>query len=234
MVMAHLGLTPQSSGQLGGHKAQGRTADAAAMVLEDSLAVEEAGAQFLLLEAVPPEVGNVVAKALTIPVYSIGAGPHCDGQLLIVSDAIGQFQAFKPKFVKRYCNVAEMVTNSLREYAAEVRSESSPWTNTAITCSPARRKSSAPRLNSQRCWVTLARLRLQANRKLRLTIRRRLHPVAPAKAGVQIVMHASAIYVYAAWRWSRLIKRLHIDVWFNVRIRRLFDFPGPGYRLSPA
>ena len=115
-VCGHIGLTPQSSGQLGGHKAQGRTAELAKLVVEDALAVQDAGATLLLVEAVPPEVTRYIHTQLDIPVYSIGAGPHCDGQLLIVSDLIGQFQAFTPKFVKKYCNVAEMVTNAMREY----------------------------------------------------------------------------------------------------------------------
>ena len=121
VVMGHIGLTPQSSGQLGGHKAQGRTAEAAKLVVEDGLAVQEAGAQMILLEAIPPEVGGYITKKLTIPVLSIGAGMHCDGQILIVSDMIGQFQAFTPKFVKKYCNVAEVVTQAMREYCKEVR-----------------------------------------------------------------------------------------------------------------
>lgn len=120
-VMGHIGLTPQSSGQLGGHKVQGRTAETAKLVVEDALAVQEAGAQMILLEAIPPEVGDYITKTLTIPVLSIGAGPQCDGQLLIVSDMIGQFQAFTPKFVKKYSNVAEVVTNAMREYAEDVR-----------------------------------------------------------------------------------------------------------------
>ena len=121
VVMGHLGLTPQSSGQLGGHKAQGRTADTARLVVEDSLAVQEAGAHMLLLEAVPPELGSYITDNLSIPVLSIGAGPHCDGQLLIVSDMIGQFQAFTPKFVKKYADVAQVVINAMREYCEEVR-----------------------------------------------------------------------------------------------------------------
>lgn len=121
VVMGHIGLTPQSSGQLGGHKAQGRTAEAAKLVVEDALAVQEAGAQMILLEAIPPEVGGYITKKLSIPVLSIGAGMHCDGQLLIVSDMIGQFQAFTPKFVKKYCNVAEVVTQAMGEYGEEVR-----------------------------------------------------------------------------------------------------------------
>jgi 3-methyl-2-oxobutanoate hydroxymethyltransferase len=121
VVMGHLGLTPQSSGQLGGHKAQGRTAEGAKLVVDDALAVEEAGAQMLLLEAVPPEVGAFIAKKLRIPVLSIGAGPDCDGQLLIVSDMIGQFQAFTPKFVKKYCSIADIIIKAMKDYVAEVR-----------------------------------------------------------------------------------------------------------------
>ena len=125
-VVGHIGLTPQSSGQLGGHKAQGRTAEAARLVVEDAVAVRDAGAKMLLVEAVPPEVTRYITKILDIPVYSIGAGPDCDGQLLIISDLIGQFQAFTPKFVKKYCNVAELVTNAIREYCDEVRSGEFP------------------------------------------------------------------------------------------------------------
>jgi 3-methyl-2-oxobutanoate hydroxymethyltransferase len=121
VVMGHIGLTPQSSGQLGGHKAQGRTLEAARLVVEDALAVQGAGAHMILLEAIPPEVGVYIAKTLTIPVLSIGAGPGCDGQLLIVSDLIGQFQAFTPKFVKRYCDVAGVVTDAMKRYADDVR-----------------------------------------------------------------------------------------------------------------
>ena len=120
-VIGHIGLTPQSSGQLGGHKAQGRTAETAKLVVEDALAVEAAGAKMLLVEGVPPEVMKYIWETLEIPVLSIGAGPHCDGQLLIVSDLIGQFQAFTPKFVKKYCNVAEVITNAMKEYVAEVK-----------------------------------------------------------------------------------------------------------------
>lgn len=125
-VCGHIGLTPQSSGILGGHKAQGRTANEANLVVEDALAVQEAGAKMILVEAVPPEVQRYIAKTLSIPVYSIGAGPYCDGQLLIVSDLIGQFQAFTPKFVKKYANVAEVITNAMEEYCEEVRAGQFP------------------------------------------------------------------------------------------------------------
>jgi len=126
VVMGHIGLTPQSSGQLGGHKAQGRTLASARTVVQDALAVQEAGAHMLLLEAIPPEVGAYITRALSIPVLAIGAGAECDGQLLIVSDVIGQFQTFIPKFVKKYCDVAGTVTTAMREYVADVKAGTFP------------------------------------------------------------------------------------------------------------
>lgn len=126
VVCGHIGLTPQSSGQLGGHKAQGRTVESAHLLIDDALAIEEAGAQLLLLEAVPPEVAGFITKKLTIPVLSIGAGQYCDGQLLIVSDLIGQFQAFTPKFVKKYANVAQVVTDAMRAYVKDVKGKAFP------------------------------------------------------------------------------------------------------------
>lgn len=126
VVVGHIGLTPQSSGLLGGHKAQGRTAEAAKLVVEDAIAVQEAGAKLILVEAVPPEVTAYITKTLTIPVLSIGAGAPCDGQLLIVSDLIGQFQAFTPKFVKKYANVAEIITKAMAEYVADVKNGAFP------------------------------------------------------------------------------------------------------------
>lgn len=126
LVCGHIGLTPQSSGVLGGHKAQGRTADAAKLVVEDALAVQNAGAQMILVEAVPPEVTHYIHKILSIPVLSIGAGLQCDGQLLIVSDLIGQFQAFTPKFVKKYCNVAEVIIKAMSDYCEDVRAGKFP------------------------------------------------------------------------------------------------------------
>ena len=126
VVVGHIGLTPQSSGQLGGHKAQGRTAEAAELVVADALAVQAAGAKLLLVEAVPPEVTRYIWETLDIPVLSIGAGPHCDGQLLIVSDLIGQFQAFTPKFVKKYCNVAEVITEAMKAFVVYVKATAFP------------------------------------------------------------------------------------------------------------
>jgi 3-methyl-2-oxobutanoate hydroxymethyltransferase len=125
-IMGHIGLTPQSSSQLGGHKAQGLTAEAARLVIEDALAVQDAGAQMILLEAIPPEVGAVITERLEIPVFSIGAGVHCDGQLVIVSDLIGEFVAFTPRFVKKYADVAGVVTDAMKAYCTEVRDGTFP------------------------------------------------------------------------------------------------------------
>ena len=121
VVIGHIGLTPQSSAQLGGFKAQGNTAEAAMVLLEDSKAIEEAGASMLLVEAVPSETGKIITEALSIPVLGIGAGPYCNGQLLIVSDMLGIFETFAPKFVKKYANVAEQMRQAFQEYAQEVR-----------------------------------------------------------------------------------------------------------------
>ncbi|MDR1740800.1 MAG: 3-methyl-2-oxobutanoate hydroxymethyltransferase [Synergistaceae bacterium] len=121
LVCGHIGLTPQSSGPMGGFKAQGLTPDSATHVIEDALAVQDAGAYAVLLEAVPPELTEFLHKRLTIPVYSIGAGAPCDGQLIICGDMLGQFQAFTPKFVKKYANVAEVVTNAFKEYVDDVK-----------------------------------------------------------------------------------------------------------------
>ncbi len=126
LVCGHIGLTPQSSGPLGGFKAQGLDPESARFVIEDALAVERAGAYALLVEAVPPELTQFLAKKLSIPVYSIGGGGPCDGQLLICGDMVGLFQAFTPKFVKVYANVAETITNAFKEYADDVRTGKFP------------------------------------------------------------------------------------------------------------
>lgn len=126
LVMGHIGLTPQSSGALGGFKAQGRDPESARELILDARAVEEAGAFAILLEAVPPELTAFITKDLSIPVYGIGAGAPCDGQVLICGDMLGMFQAFTPKFVKKYANVAEIETNAFKEYISDVKSGKFP------------------------------------------------------------------------------------------------------------
>merc|ERR1712139_416294 len=110
-VFGHIGMTPQSSG-IQGVLAQGRDVPSARAVIEDAYAVQDAGAHFLLMEAVPPELGQYVASQLDIPVYGIGGGWALDGQLLIIADLVGEFQAFTPKFVRKYTNVAEAQTQA--------------------------------------------------------------------------------------------------------------------------
>jgi 3-methyl-2-oxobutanoate hydroxymethyltransferase len=125
LVMGHIGLTPQSSGQLGGFKAQGRDVKNAREVIKDALAVEAAGAFSLLVEAVPPEVTAFIAQKLSIPVYSIGAGP-CDGQLLISGDMLGQFKIFTPKFVKQYADIASVTVDAFKAYIDDVKKGAFP------------------------------------------------------------------------------------------------------------
>ena len=126
VVCGHIGLTPQSSGQIGGFKAQGRTAESAYELIQDARSVQEAGAAFLLLEAVPPEVGKFISEDLKIPVYGIGAGPYVDGQLLIVSDMLGVFEAFTAKFVKKYANLAEEIMKAMEAYVRDVKESKFP------------------------------------------------------------------------------------------------------------
>jgi len=121
VVIGHVGLTPQSTAALGGFKAQGNTAETAMVVLEDAKAVQEAGAAMVLVEAVPPETGKLIWETLKIPVLGIGAGPHCDGQVLIVHDMLGIFEVFTPKFVKKYANLADAMLKAFQDYIKDVR-----------------------------------------------------------------------------------------------------------------
>ena len=126
VVFGHVGLTPQSSGQFGGFKAQGLTADSAREVIADAEAVQQAGATFLVVEAVAPEVTAIIRERLAIPVYGIGAGPHTDGQILTVSDLLGIFQDFTPKFAKRYAELGETMKEAMAAYRDDVRSGAFP------------------------------------------------------------------------------------------------------------
>lgn len=121
-VMAHLGLTPQSIHAFGGHRVQGKTEEAAKKLLEDAKAVEEAGAFAVVLECVPSKLAALITKELTIPTIGIGAGNHCDGQILVYQDLLGMFSDFTPKFVKKYANVGEIMKEAFKEYKNEVHS----------------------------------------------------------------------------------------------------------------
>jgi 3-methyl-2-oxobutanoate hydroxymethyltransferase len=119
-VMGHIGLTPQTVTRLGGFKVQGREPEAARALLEDAKALEDAGAFALVLECVPSSLAAQVTQALSIPTIGIGAGPACDGQVLVLHDLVGLFERFTPKFVKKYANLAEDVRAAVGAYKAEV------------------------------------------------------------------------------------------------------------------
>jgi 3-methyl-2-oxobutanoate hydroxymethyltransferase len=119
-VMGHIGLTPQTISKLGGYKVQGKTAAAARRLLEDALALEEAGCFSIVLEAIPAPVAEAVSQKLTIPAIGIGAGAGCDGQVLVFHDLLGLFDRFTPKFVKRYADLRQPVLAALRTYREEV------------------------------------------------------------------------------------------------------------------
>lgn len=125
-VMAHIGLTPQSINAFGGFKVQGKSKEAAKKLLEDAKAVEEAGAFAVVLECVPAKLAELISKSISIPTIGIGAGAGCDGQILVYQDMLGLFSDFTPKFVKKYANVGEMMTQAFRDYIADVQEGSFP------------------------------------------------------------------------------------------------------------
>jgi 3-methyl-2-oxobutanoate hydroxymethyltransferase len=120
-VMGHIGLTPQSIYQLGGYRIQGRTADMAEMLVQQAVQLEDAGAFSLVIELVPSETAKLITEKVNIPTIGIGAGPYCDGQVLVLWDMLGLFEDFKPKFLKKYANVRELIKNAVAEYSQEVR-----------------------------------------------------------------------------------------------------------------
>jgi 3-methyl-2-oxobutanoate hydroxymethyltransferase len=125
-VMAHVGLTPQRVAQLGGFKVQAKTARAARRLIDDAVALEEAGAFSIVLESVPAAVGAIATERLGIPTIGIGAGVDCDGQVLVLHDVLGLFGEFKPKFAKRYADIGGAVVEALREYDRDVRDGTFP------------------------------------------------------------------------------------------------------------
>jgi 3-methyl-2-oxobutanoate hydroxymethyltransferase len=125
-VMGHIGLTPQSATKLGGFKAQGRSADAAKRLYDDALALQEAGAFAIVLEAVPAQVAATVTEALDVTTIGIGAGAGTDGQVLVWHDMLGMYAGRTPRFVKRYAEIAEEIGEAVAQYAHEVRSGAFP------------------------------------------------------------------------------------------------------------
>lgn len=125
-VMGHLGLTPQSVHQLGGFRPQGKSAIAAKRVLEDALRLEDAGCFSIVLESVPARLGTLISQKLTIPTIGIGAGAGCDGQVLVTHDALGLFERFTPKFVKKYADLHGEMQRAFAEYIVDVQARTFP------------------------------------------------------------------------------------------------------------
>jgi len=121
VVFGHIGLTPQSSAAMGGFRAQGRTTDSARAVIQDAIAAYKAGARVVLIEGVPEEVSQFIHKILPCPVYGIGAGTGLDGQALVNGDMLGMFDAYCPKFAKKYADVAGVVTKACEEFIRECK-----------------------------------------------------------------------------------------------------------------
>jgi 3-methyl-2-oxobutanoate hydroxymethyltransferase len=124
-VMGHIGLTPQSIHRMGGYKVQGRK-DQAERIIEDALAVQNAGAFAIVLEGIPSALAAQITKELSIPTIGIGAGPSCDGQVLVIHDILGLCDKYSPKFVKRYVELAPLITDAVKNYVDDVRSGAFP------------------------------------------------------------------------------------------------------------
>lgn len=119
-VMAHIGLTPQSVNAFGGFKVQGKNEEDAKRLIEEAKAVEKAGAFAVVLECVPEKLAEIITNSISIPTIGIGAGRKCDGQILVYQDMLGMFSNFTPKFVKRFANVGEIMTEAFKQYIAEI------------------------------------------------------------------------------------------------------------------
>ena len=125
-VMAHLGLTPQSVNAFGGNRVQGKTEEAAKKLIEDALAVQEAGAFAVVLECIPEKLAKIVTEKLDIPTIGIGAGAGCDGQILVYQDMLGMFSDYVPKFVKKFANVGDVMKQAFKDYISEVSAGTYP------------------------------------------------------------------------------------------------------------
>ncbi|MCK5801172.1 MAG: 3-methyl-2-oxobutanoate hydroxymethyltransferase [Deltaproteobacteria bacterium] len=136
-VMGHLGLLPQSVHAVGGYKVQGRRRAQADRLLDEARALEDAGIYALVLEAIPLDLAQRVTDALTVPTIGIGAGPHCDGQVLVIYDLLGLDDTFEPRFLKRYDHLAERVRDAARRYVDEVRSGAFPGQEHSFKSAPA-------------------------------------------------------------------------------------------------
>lgn len=125
-VMGHVGLTPQSLHRFGGYKVQGKERDQREKIIQDALAVEEGGAFSVVLEGIPMDLAEEITRRLSIPTIGIGAGPRCDGQVLVVHDMLGLFDMYTPKFVKKYADLRGIISEAVRNFVAEVKESKFP------------------------------------------------------------------------------------------------------------
>ncbi len=125
-VFGHIGLTPQTAATMGGFKVQGKSIDAAKSVLDDALALQDAGAFAVILEAIPQQLAKIITEKLTIPTIGIGGGPYCSGQVLVLHDMLGMFKRFTPKFVKVYGEMFDKQVDLVKEFVSDVQQESFP------------------------------------------------------------------------------------------------------------
>jgi 3-methyl-2-oxobutanoate hydroxymethyltransferase len=125
-VIGHIGLTPQTATQLGGYKVQGRDLESARKMVLEAQALEKAGAFAIVMECIPDELGRIISEEIAIPTIGIGAGVHCDGQVLVTHDLLGMFEKFIPRFVKSYCKLAPTIKEAVADYSREVRNGEFP------------------------------------------------------------------------------------------------------------
>jgi 3-methyl-2-oxobutanoate hydroxymethyltransferase len=125
-VMGHIGLTPQSINQLGGHKIQGKTPEAAKRLLDDAIALDQAGAFAVVLETVPAPLATLISKKISVPTIGIGAGAGCDGQVQVINDILGSYTDFVPKHAKQYAKIASIMANAIAQYHSEVKAGQFP------------------------------------------------------------------------------------------------------------
>jgi len=132
-VMGHIGLTPQTADKLGGFKVQGKDAEQAKRLIEQAQGLEKLGCFSLVLECVPDKIAEMITKKIKIPTIGIGAGIHCDGQVLVTHDLLGLFERFTPKFVKKYINLTTLISQAIEEYKKEVIDEKFPTKEHSFT-----------------------------------------------------------------------------------------------------
>jgi len=151
-VMGHVGLTPQSVNALGGYRVQGKTADAAEQLLRDARSVEAAGAFAVVLEAVPRELAAQITRELRIPTIGIGAGPDCDGQILVIHDLLGLTFGQTPKFARQYANVGEIISKAARDYCEDVRGGTFPSDGESYHAAQTAKEEKEAPVNSDGDW----------------------------------------------------------------------------------